>query len=67
MSFVRLLTAGAADRETLISLNWILGQMTVVAFVPRRPASVGFFYPIRFRIGSMHCPGSAKQKLDPGG
>src|SRR5271165_6992157 len=65
MSFLRPPTAGAADRETLINLKWILGQMTVLTLFPLRPASVGSFCPSRFRNGSMECPGSAKQRLEP--
>src|SRR5664280_2161198 len=40
MSFRRSPNAEAADRETLINLKWILGQMTVVGPCPAQ-ASVG--------------------------
>src|SRR5271165_6130464 len=65
MSFLRSPNAGAADRETLNSLKWILGQMTVLALVLRRSPAVGLFCPSRFRNGSTECPGSAKQRLAP--
>ena len=65
MSFFRSPTAGAADRETLINLKWILGQMTVVVPILRRFPALGLFCPSRFRNGSMECPGSAKQRLEP--